>query len=100
MSRTISALLCLIVVTNGQQYQGILINGRFGGTQTYDPFNSPHAQGNLNLGLDTGTGNYQGAAVINGPLAYFASGSNGIFSLHHILKIHQFLAAFFQQKIQ
>ncbi len=53
---------------NGQSYRGILING-YNSTQLYDPFNLPHAQGNLHLGLQTiGT---DGAAVISGTLAYF-----------------------------
>jgi hypothetical protein len=56
------------------EYQGILINGYYGGTQLYDPFNTPHAQGNLDLGLQTGANALAGAAVINGHLAYFASG--------------------------
>jgi hypothetical protein len=72
-------LLCM-VATNGQRYQGILINGFVGGTQLYDPFNSPHARGNLNLGLQTGQSAWLGAAVINGPLAYFATGDGGIHS--------------------
>ena len=63
--------------TNGQQeYHGILINGLYV-TQLYDPFNTPHARGNLQLGLQTGNAAYQGAAVINGQLAYFASDGHG-----------------------
>ena len=58
---------------NGQSYRGILINGQEG-TQLYDPFNAPNAQGNLQLGLQTGEAALIGAAVINGQLAYFASG--------------------------
>ena len=61
---------------NGQSYRGILINGEQG-TQLYDPFNTPHAQGNLNLGLQT-SGSEDGAAVISGTLAYFGgSGFSG-----------------------
>ena len=56
-----------------QLHLGILINGQ-GGTQLYDPFNTPHAQGNLHLGLLTGSAAWSGRAVINGPLAYFAAG--------------------------
>jgi len=56
------------------EYQGILINGQNGGTQLYDPFNTPHAQGNLDLGLQPGKNAWRGAAVINGQLAYFACG--------------------------
>ncbi len=59
------------------EYHGILINGDYGGTQLYDPFNTPHAQGNLHLGLQTGDDAENGAAVINGQLAYFASGGDG-----------------------
>jgi hypothetical protein len=67
-------LLCVLVAASRQQqYHGILINGQQG-TQLYDPFNSPHATGNLNLGLQTGNSASYGAAVINGPLAYFNSG--------------------------
>ena len=71
-------LLIIGAFTNGQQYHGILINGG-AGTQLYDPFNTPHAQGNLNLGLQPGNAAYQGAAVINVQLAYFASGDGGTF---------------------
>ncbi len=60
--------------TNGQ-YTGILINGASGGTQLYDPFNTPHAQGNLHLGLQTGDGAWYSTAVISGQLAYFGTGS-------------------------
>jgi hypothetical protein len=31
------------------------INSQFGGTEMYDPFNTPHGQGNQQLGLQTGT---------------------------------------------
>ncbi len=37
--------------TTGQPYRGILINRPQHGTQLYDSFNTPHAQGNLRLGL-------------------------------------------------
>ncbi len=57
------------------EYHGILINGFNGGTQLYDPFSTPHAQGNLKLGLQTAS--YGDAAVINGHLVYFASGDAG-----------------------
>jgi hypothetical protein len=43
----------------------------------YDPFNVPHATGNLSLGLQTSYNAAGGAAVINGPLAYFGSGYEG-----------------------
>ncbi len=64
-----------IIAISGQQdkYHGILING-YAGTQLYDPFNSPHARGNLTLGLSTSWSAYIAAAVINGPLAYFSGG--------------------------
>jgi hypothetical protein len=66
----------VVTTTNALQYHGILMNGAHGGTQFYDPFNTPHAQGNLQLGLQPR--NYaQGGAVINGQLAYFASGLGG-----------------------
>ena len=70
---------CLFVTStaNGQPYRGILINGRYGGTQLYDPFNTSNTQGNLQLGLQTGYA-AQGGAVINGQLAYFASGFDTI----------------------
>ncbi len=76
-------LVCVLVATSGQQqgntsYHGILINGRWGGTQLYDPFSAIHATGNLQLGLQTGDSAKWGAAVINGPLAYFNSGQAGI----------------------
>lgn len=59
------------------EYTGILINGAFGGTQLYDPFNSPHTVGNMHLGLQFGRGALQGAAAIHGPLAYFSGGEAG-----------------------
>ncbi len=66
----IACMLVLFVQSKNGQYHGILINGQFG-TQIYDPFNAPHAQGNLSLGLANGANAYTGAAVISGPLAYF-----------------------------
>jgi hypothetical protein len=79
-----NALLTIVlVVTNylssGQSaYQGILINGYYGCTQLYDPINAPHAQGNLQLGLQTGIAAIGGAAVsASGQHAYFASGLHG-----------------------
>jgi hypothetical protein len=59
--------------TNGQ-YHGILINGQQG-TQLYDPFNTPHVQGYLEMGLAMQYAAQSGAAVINGQLAYFGSSS-------------------------
>jgi hypothetical protein len=50
-------LACFIgVVTSEPNNQGggILINGALGGTQMYDPYNEPHATGNLTFGLPTG----------------------------------------------
>lgn len=74
----LTVFTCVVValtpLTNGQRYQGILMNGMYGGTQLYDPFNTPHARGNLQLGLQTGQNAYGGAAVISGQLAYFAGG--------------------------
>jgi hypothetical protein len=69
-------LVCVLIAASEQQYHGILINGVNGGTQLYDPFNSPHATGNLQLGLQADDS--ASAAVINGPLAYFYSGYGGI----------------------
>jgi len=77
--------LCIVAAcTHGQQqYHGILINGGWDGrdgyvgTQLYDPFNAPNAHGNLPLGLQTDGSATGGAAVANGPLAYFASGFAG-----------------------
>ncbi len=72
-------VIVFCAVTNVQSinaYQGILING-VSGTQLYDPFNTPHTQGNLTLGLPQGLSAYGGGAVINGNLAYFASGGQG-----------------------
>jgi N-acetylneuraminic acid mutarotase len=43
----------------------------------YDPFGTPNAQGNLQLGLHTGWSSSGSAAVINGQLAYF-TGGNGV----------------------
>ncbi len=77
--------LCIVAAgTDGQQqYHGILINSEDGGTQLYDPFNAPNAHGDLSLGLQTGYSADLGAAVINGPLAYFASASPGR-RVHHM----------------
>jgi hypothetical protein len=55
------------------------MNGNAGGTQVYDPFNTPHAIGNLHLGLPAGADAQDGAAVINGNLAYFGSAYPGKF---------------------
>lgn len=57
--------------TTSCTYTGILINGLNGGTQIYDPFNTPPAHGNLQLGLNEKTASGS-AAVINGHLIYFA----------------------------
>lgn len=76
MAATIQLLFTTIAVTciNGQM-RGILING-VTGTQLYDPINEPHATGGLQLGLQTGNAAPDGAAVIVGNVAYFAS--NGL----------------------
>ncbi|CAM6002050.1 unnamed protein product [Sphagnum balticum] len=75
IAKTFTVLACTLAIgAKGQQYHGILINGPQG-TQLYDPFNTPHAQGNLHLGLQAGATTWQGSAVINGQLAYF--GGNG-----------------------
>lgn len=77
--RTLTRFAILLAASSSAQssYQGILINGKFGGSQLYDPFNTPHAQGNLTLGLQTGGDAYSGSAVIIGPLAYFGAGFAG-----------------------
>ncbi len=43
------AVCALVTRARAQSYHGILINGALGGTQIYDPFNTPHARGNLQL---------------------------------------------------
>ena len=72
---------CLAIIalpTNGQQYHGILINGLMG-TQLYDPFGTPHARGNLDLGLQfQSSRQFGGAAIIEGHLAYFTSYYSGL----------------------
>ena len=74
IASALTALVCALVIgAEGQQYCGILINGGQG-TQIYDPFNTPHAQGNLNLGLQVGESAVDGSAVINVQLAYFGGG--------------------------
>jgi hypothetical protein len=66
------AVCALATRARAQSYHGILINGYYGGgTQIYDPFNTPHAQGNLTLGLQKSYFASGGAAVINGQMAYF-----------------------------
>ena len=75
MNYVTSLAVCVAVCTlatcgHAQSYHGILINGR-NGTQLYDPFNTPHAQGNLHLGLQTPANAGVRAAVINGQIAYF-----------------------------
>lgn len=62
-------------LTDGKM-QGILMNGN-SGTQIYDPFNSSHTVGNLQLGLPNRTNARGGAAVNNWQLAYFGSGGAG-----------------------
>ncbi len=82
MHAALNAFLCVSTVlltgqlTNGR-YQGILINGVGGGTQLYDPFNTPHARVILNSGLQTGIDTIGGAAVIIGDIAYFGGGYQG-----------------------
>ncbi len=66
----------LLATPANAQYQGILING-INGTQLYDPFNVPHAQSDLQFTLQTDGNGADGAAVINGHLAYFGAGSAG-----------------------
>jgi len=63
-------------------YSGILINGLWtgAGTQLYDPFNTPHATGNLKLGLPTDS--IDSDAIIVGPLAYFG-GANEAFVVYN-----------------
>src|SRR5580693_8249661 len=65
--------------TNAQSsvYHGVLINGQWGGTQLYDPFNTPHARGNLQLGLQTFASASGSAAAIQGEFVYSASGDTG-----------------------
>jgi hypothetical protein len=74
-STTSCALVCMamcsLAASAHAQYHGILINGYYKGTQVYDPFNAPHAHGHLHLGLPAGMNVTEGAAVINGQLAYF-----------------------------
>jgi len=48
-------------------------------TQLYDPFNMPHAQGNLQLGLQTDGEAFYGRAVISGTLAYFGGGGGTMY---------------------
>ena len=69
-------VVCVLICSVHAQYHGILINGQYG-TQIYDPFNTPHAQGNLPLGLQMGGNALGAAAVINDQWAYFASGNTG-----------------------
>jgi hypothetical protein len=71
------AVYALCITCAHGQYHGILINGQEG-TQIYDPFNTPHAQGNLMLDLQNGTTAFRTAAVLNGQLAYF--GGNGMWA--------------------
>ena len=81
-----------LATTNGIEYQGILMNG-VEGTQLYDPFNEPHARGNLALGLLTAD-DAVGAAVINGHLAYFLGGIIGGVSKIIVL-IRQYLIVYY-----
>jgi hypothetical protein len=71
------------------EYHGILINSLYG-THLYDPFNAPNARDSrLSLGLQTGESAGPGAAVANGPLAYFASARPGtrFYHWHNKMKI-------------
>jgi hypothetical protein len=77
MSLLLGVVLTIFLTqkSNGQ-YQGILING-YNGTQLYDPFNAPHAYGNLQLGLSLGNHALGATAVMNGQNAYFLGGTSG-----------------------
>jgi hypothetical protein len=66
-------LVLFVPLGSGQfnAYHGILINGA-SGTQIYDPFNSPHTIGNLQIELQTPTNSFWSAAVMcTNLLAYF-----------------------------
>jgi hypothetical protein len=78
----LTAVVFLLTTLNPacQAYDGILINGGYGcfaTSQLYDPFSTPQARGNLYVGLQRGLQAIGSAAVINGHLAYFASGYQG-----------------------
>lgn len=76
VSTTCGLVCCVLVTCVSGQYQGILINGKYGGTQIYNPFNTPNAIGNLSLGLQPGAHAFCGVATVNDEqLAYF--GANG-----------------------
>ncbi len=90
MYKMICICINVLVATGAeQQYHGILING-ISGSQLYDPFNSPHALGNLQLGLQTGLNAWFAAAVIDGPLAYFASGFGSVNLFFQFLHLNKF----------
>lgn len=72
----VALAVSLVTLTNGQ-YHGILINEYIGGTQLYDPFNTPYVQGNLKLGLQSFFSAVNGAAVANEQLAYFGGADGG-----------------------
>jgi hypothetical protein len=75
----LTAVVFLLTTLNPpcQAYDGILINGYGCGTQIYEPFRTPHARGDMYVGLQRGWPVKGNAAVINGHLAYFASGYLG-----------------------
>jgi hypothetical protein len=75
--------LCIVAACTYGEYHGILINSAAGyaGTQLYDPFNAPHAIGNLSLRLQNVSQGVCGAALASSPLAYFASPFTGTHEL-------------------
>ncbi len=71
----------LTATTSGREYHGILMNGLFGDTQVYDPFNPSNTHGHLHFGLPTGGKASGSAALISGQFAYFAGGFQGVLEL-------------------
>jgi len=82
LTSTLIVLAALARTGMSAGYTGILINGRWtgAGTQLYDPFNTPHSTGNLQLGLPTDA--IDSDAIIIGPLAYFG-GANEAFVVYN-----------------
>jgi hypothetical protein len=75
---TVGVVVYALVVTliNGQ-LTGIFMIGPAGGAQLYDPFNTPHAIGNLNVGVNTSsnpgyTNSYTAVKHPTEPLVYIA----------------------------
>jgi hypothetical protein len=73
--------------------RGLLINGYNGGTQIFDPVQTPHAIGDLQLGLPSTIAAFAGGAVRIGGDAYFV-GSGRLFNFNIEIYYHIIYSSF------